>query len=365
MYYRSGLDDNTAWGSWIKLLDVGNSYVTGGKGVINGTTITQVDNAANADTVDGYHASSLWRSDGATWDPYANISLTASGNNQEWSFDIKRNGYTNCYWQVWDSALSTLLKVNADNGKVYAPYNFVGNLEGNASSTTNADMLDGEHASAFTRIVGRHTIYTSGTAPYNYIHLFRIANSSGYSTLDCEIDIRTRYHSAKIEIRISTDQQPYNNGGSSISIVKKVVSNRTCNLWFLPTVQTSNYNYYDVYYESGAWNSGSYGITLKGTDGTLVFEHKGTNLASLPDKVIPVTYNVVASATKLATARTIWGQSFDGTGNVSGSLSEVGNIHFKVENSYDIGSDAAASKYIYTHWLGARSGRKLAVSLHI
>ena len=66
-----------------------------------------------------------------------------------------------------------------------------------------------------------------------------------------------------------------------------------------------------------------------------------------------------ASATKLQTPRTIWGQNFDGTGNVSGSLSEVGNIHFKVDNSYDIGSDAAASKYIYTHWLGARSGRKL------
>lgn len=65
------------------------------------------------------------------------------------------------------------------------------------------------------------------------------------------------------------------------------------------------------------------------------------------------------SATKLQTPRTIWGQSFDGTGNVSGSLSEVGNIHFKVDDSYDIGSNAASSRYIYTHWLGARSGRKL------
>ena len=65
------------------------------------------------------------------------------------------------------------------------------------------------------------------------------------------------------------------------------------------------------------------------------------------------------TATKLQTPRTIWGQSFDGTGNVSGSLSEVGNIHFKVDDSYDIGSDAAASRYIYTRWLGARSGRKL------
>lgn len=54
MYYRSGLDDNTKWGSWIKLLDIGNSYVKNGKGIINGTTITQVD---NSDKLDGYHAS--------------------------------------------------------------------------------------------------------------------------------------------------------------------------------------------------------------------------------------------------------------------------------------------------------------------
>lgn len=189
-----------------------------------------------------------------------------------------------------------------------------------ASSAGNADTVDGEHASAFTRIVGRHTISTTGTAPYKYIHLFRIANSNGYSTLDCEIDIRTRYHSAKIEIRISTAEHPYNAGGTSISIVKKVVSGRTCNLWVLPTVQSSNYNYYDVYYESGAWNEGSYGITLKGNNGNLVFEHKGTHLTSLPDKVTPVSNNIATSATKLQTPRTIWGQSFDGTGNVNGTL---------------------------------------------
>ena len=34
----------------------------------------------------------------------------------------------------------------------------------------------------------------------------------------------------------------------------------------------------------------------------------------------------VASATKLQTARTLWGRSFDGTGNVSGNLDSVGNI---------------------------------------
>ena len=234
-------------------------------------------NGGNADKLDGYHANGL---------------LTALSNSDK-GISITVGGTTKS----------------------------ISNISVNyASSAGNADTVDGEHASAFTRIVGRHGIHTSATAPYNYIHLFRIANSNGYSTLDCEIDIRTRYHSAKIEIRISTAEYPYNNGGSSISIVKKVVSGRTCNLWVLPTVQSSNYNYYDVYYESGAWNRGSYGITLKGNNGNLVFEHKGTNLTSLPDKVTPVSNNIATSATKLATARSIWGQSFDGTGNVNGTI---------------------------------------------
>lgn len=43
-------------------------------------------------------------------------------------------------------------------------------------------------------------------------------------------------------------------------------------------------------------------------------------------KEIAFTTDNVASATKLQTARTIWGQSFNGTGNVSGDLSGVGDI---------------------------------------
>lgn len=235
---------------------------------------------------------------------------------------ITINGVSTTWQNTWrgitDSYSGTSTGTSLSQKGANSLYNALHN--GYASSAGNADTVDGEHASAFTRIVGRHDIYTSGTAPYNYIHLFRIANSSGFSTLDCEIDFRTRYHSAKLEIRISTGQYPYNSGGTSISIVKKVVSGRSCNFWILPVIQTSNYNYYDIYYESGSWNSGSYGIISKGSNGNLVFEHKGTNLTSLPDKVIPVSNNVATSATKLQTPRTIWGQSFDGTGNVNGTI---------------------------------------------
>ena len=301
--------------------------------------------AGNADKVDGVHVTwageltstnhlVAWEADGSALRDIkpANVSV---GNSDKLD-GIHANGLL--------TALS-----NSDKGisiTVGGTTKSVSNISVNyASSAGNADTVDGEHASAFTRLVGRHSIGTSGTAPYNYIHLFRIANSLGYSTLDCEIDFRTRYHSAKLEIRISTQQYPYNSGGTSISIIKKVVSGRTCNLWFLPTVQTSNYNYYDVYYESGAWNSGSYGITLKGKGGTLVFEHKGTNLTSLPDKVIPVSNNVATSATKLQTPRTIWGQSFDGTGDVNGTIyiSNSNSSNGAIRLNNDISANARIS----------------------
>lgn len=297
------------------------SQLTNDSGYITSSgSCAYATSAGNADKVDGVHVTwagvltstshlVAWESDGSALRDINPANVTV-GNSDKLD-GIHANGLL--------TALS-----NSDKGisiTVGGTTRSISNISVNyASSAGNADTVDGEHASAFTRIVGRHEIYTSETAPYKYIHLFRIANSTGYSTLDCEIDFRTRYHSAKIEIRISTAEHPYNNGGSSISIVKKVVSGRTCNLWVLPTVQSSNYNYYDVYYESGVWNFGSYGITLKGSSGNLVFEHKGTNLTSLPDKVSPVSNNVAVSATKLQTPRTIWGQSFDGTGNVNGTI---------------------------------------------
>ena len=113
------------------------AYIDQIYGYLNGNisgNAAYATNAGNADTVDGYHASSLWRSDGGVWNPTANILLNATANGQEWSFDITRNGKTGCYWHVWDSALGTLLKVNADDGKVSAPQGFVGNLAGTAAS---------------------------------------------------------------------------------------------------------------------------------------------------------------------------------------------------------------------------------------
>ena len=60
-----------------------------------------------------------------------------------------------------------------------------------------------------------------------------------------------------------------------------------------------------------------------------VLYHSGNLTASVIDGLGTLSNNIsgnAATATKLQTPRTIWGQSFDGTGNVSGALTEVTDI---------------------------------------
>jgi hypothetical protein len=80
--------------------------------------------SGNADTVDGYHAAGLLRSDGGVWNPGANITLGQTANGQEWSFDITRNGFTGGYWHVWDSVHSSMLSVDATGNFVTATGSF-------------------------------------------------------------------------------------------------------------------------------------------------------------------------------------------------------------------------------------------------
>lgn len=264
----------------------------------------------------------------------------------------------------------TAVGIDCRNGIVKAAM-FAGNLQGNADTATNADKLDGVHLgglftdfstsnestnitiggvtkslkinadtldglheASFNRIYGRYSISTTGTAPYNYIHLFRIACSNGYSTLRVDVDFKSRYHAGLLAIDITTQEFPYGYSaghGTAIKISKDSINGRTGQFYWIKTTQESGYNYYDIYYKSGAWNTGRFDLRVRGGSGTLVFEVKGTNLNSLPEgctEVLDTTYSGTASnAVKLATPRTLWGQSFDGSANVSGDIHVSGNIY--------------------------------------
>lgn len=214
------------------------------------------------------------------------------------------------------------------------------------SSTTlntnlNADLLDGYHQTAFTSIIGRRTLYTSGTAPYNYIYLFRIANSFGYSTLRVDIDIKTRYHRAILYVDIVSGQYAYGDNGTSVYISKFQVNGQSARLWYKITKQTSGYNYIDFYYQSGAWNLGSFDIVSRSSNGALVFEPKSTNMDNLPSGCTEVGNTVfdgsitgnAATASRLQTARNINGTTFDGTANITTSY--WGTTRTFYTNSHD------------------------------
>ena len=81
-----------------------------------------------------------------------------------------------------------------------------------------------------------------------------------------------------------------------------------------------------------------------------------SNIVTLPSAsgTLALISDNVASATKLKTSRTIWGQNFDGTGNVSGSLFGVGYIQFSADNTYSIGTTTSEAANTYTRQVWAR-----------
>ena len=145
-----------------------------------------------------------------------------------------------------------------------------------ASSAGDADTLDGYHSTAFTQLY--------------------IDNSDNFLSYTN----RTRFQTSFI-----TGQ------GDFCSLVIPTWAGNNENSWYLTELR----------FETGG------GLKIRASkDGNVEYGWK----------TIATTESNVASATKLQTARTIWGQSFDGTGNVSGVLFDVNQISFDANKSYGI-----------------------------
>ena len=70
------------------------------------------------------------------------------------------------------------------------------------------------------------------------------------------------------------------------------------------------------------------------------------------------------NADRLTTARTIWGKSFDGTGNVSGELSQCTRIYNAASNPIYLG-DSNNSSWVYTQDIASSSGSdKWAININ-
>lgn len=70
---------------------------------------------------------------------------------------------------------------------------------------------------------------------------------------------------------------------------------------------------------------------------------------------IELSHNLnYAKAVQLNTTRTLWGQDFNGTANVTGTLSSVGHIRFSTDNTYEIGSSSTEAANTYTRQIYTR-----------
>lgn len=170
-------------------------------------------------------------------------------------------------------------------------------LLGGGGHKALSNLANATDLSKYVPLTQPNTIYTSGTTPYNYVYLFRIANSSGHSTAMADIEIKARRGRIRLWVDIRTPEHPYGDG-DDIYITKEPWSNNQSSkrIWYKRTQVTSGYNYYDVYLECGAWNSGQYGIVQKGGSG-LIYEPKGQNLDSLPSGCTEVQYRSIDAAT--------------------------------------------------------------------
>lgn len=243
------------------------------------------------------------------------------------------------------------------------------------TQVNNSDKVDNRHAISTTPntgIIYKAAIYTSSSLTSYWVRLASIPSIGQSSEFIATIHVQSGHsnpgRSAILLVYLRGNASSFRAKSLKICCNSNYDPNRF-RLYYKDSDKTS-----EIWYQTtGQWDGIITTVISQSSEGQL---YEGLTLYSgsitavqtpsvstyLSAQASTIRDNIsgnASTATKLQTPRTIWGQSFDGTGNVSGSLSEVGNIHFKVDNSYDIGSDAAASRYIYTHWLGARSGRKL------
>jgi hypothetical protein len=235
-------------------------------------------NGGNADKLDGYHANGL---------------LTALSNSNN-GISITVGGTTKS----------------------------VSNISVNyASSAGNADTVDGVHANQLYRIYTfnvHNRIIKVGTltsGQYGHVCKLRFNSGIGYNAVNTDktmtVVIRASNGNANsYGFYFEAHSESYR-GGAFTTFYLHQTSKTQCEL-YMAAFDYSGQSTYEVSFSNGdLWTN-----EISGQDALPT-----SNIFTLPNYQIAYNDYNVASATKLATARSIWGQSFDGTGNVDGMFS--------------------------------------------
>ena len=254
---------------------------------------TTLCNNLNADMVDGYHRSNLYNT---TIDWYH----TSTARSREITVT---NDYNTFYPVVLEVAVNT-------NG---VPYTIgVGKSLG---STSNPNW-DGNHSSK--------------TSSINYVGVGRIGSWDGNANFFITLCNLQPYASLLKKVEVRGNDKPiivfWLRGGTATYRIYCSAGINSINTYYARTNVGSTSAGYEYYVEP---------IALSKSDNGGNYAKDSHITASIFEGSLIGNASSASSATKLMTARTIWGRSFDGTANISGSLENVGDI-YSTNNTFTI-----------------------------
>ena len=203
---------------------------------------------------------------------------------------ITINGVSTTWQNTWrgitDSYSGTSTGTSLSQKGANSLYNALHN--GYASSAGNSDTVDGYHASGLLTALSNSNNGISLTVGGTTKSVSNI--SVNYASSAGNADTLDGYHPN------GSNVAPYGH---------------------IPTIESDGVMEVGKYIDFHNDNSGKYDFSTRlQTTGNY---RNSVNLPSVGG-TLALTSDNVASATKLAAARTIWGQSFDGTGNVNGTI---------------------------------------------
>lgn len=238
-------------------------------------------------------------------------TLPANGGNSDTVDGIHANGLL--------TALS-----NSDKGisiTVGGTTKSVSNISVNyASSAGNADTVDGVHVNQLCRIytfnVHKNIIKVGTLTSGQYGHVCKLRFNSGVgynaSNQDKAMTVVIRASNGNANSNgfyFEAHSESYR-AGKFTTFYLHQTSKTQCEL-YMAAFDYSGQSTYEISFSAGdLWTNE---ISVQSALPT-------SNIFTLPNYQIAYNDYNVASATKLQTARTIWGQSFDGTGNVNGTI---------------------------------------------
>ena len=193
----------------------------------------------------------------------------------------------------------------------------------------NADLLDGYHQSAFLRAdgVNQHVTLTGGNGNTEGYRLVLEATVTGGWSINSMTFLVNSRHSGTgiISMVFHTTNQENTDYTGALYYYGSTISfgNTMWRLFYNTTTKKIRlfWHFYD-YNDCQVSILNRRGVTTNISNGTWY-----TTLPSDNGNELPSCYNRSNTTDSLATSRTLWGQPFNGTANVSGNMTGVGSIN--------------------------------------